>query len=427
MHSRKLLIGILQFAPAILVLLCGEGARADAVPNGWAQLHLVASHGTEKETLRLLSTVHDVNGPVDNREQLGKAYEARERALHVLREGRKIVLRPVRNERETNSEYTARLRMWEESDMDWIEWRDKRAAAGTYLQILGRFNLAILQNTLWRTILLQRDYERCRSSEEVENSCDERREKSIVDVMPEQFNLTLPMASSTDADVYTPYLTLLAEAQLALYSACVKHKDEQTNCAHKIPPVVGTWENIHAIDTTLLSSPTPTGVLDMVLAENMIREATRDDDATPLALAAGGGKFKNVRTLLGRSANPQTRASDGTTPLHRAAEVDDQFSVRYLLAFGAEIEAQNNRGYTALHVAAAHQAYQSAHALLNYGANANAETDIGETPLWLSVLWEEKGEEMRELLEEYGGKCGSLCEKAFLEPEFERRLVLPGR
>ncbi|WP_257264132.1 ankyrin repeat domain-containing protein [Endozoicomonas sp. ONNA2] len=77
----------------------------------------------------------------------------------------------------------------------------------------------------------------------------------------------------------------------------------------------------------------------------------RDDGATPLARAAGAGRYHTVETLLAYGANPNIPDICRYTPLHRAAACGYNAIVETLLNNGADPNLREFSGQTALQCA----------------------------------------------------------------------------
>lgn len=140
--------------------------------------------------------------------------------------------------------------------------------------------------------------------------------------------------------------------------------------------------------------------------------------ATPLWLAAAGGRGETVRWLLqaGGDITPRNaafgtaldvaslrggaevagllieagcdvRATDvlGTTPLHRAAEGGSAAVAALLLEHGADVNATTRIGTTPLHIAATEGHTEVADVLLAAGAGTDARNEINRTPLACAV------------------------------------------
>lgn len=129
--------------------------------------------------------------------------------------------------------------------------------------------------------------------------------------------------------------------------------------------------------------------------------AAQDQGPTePLCRAALNGDIAQVRSLLGKGADPNVRDEDGETPLIRAASLrgrvgsrednaphSDPLSViRLLLDKGAEVDARDRQGRTALLAAMEGSASEYrvfggdlaiAKLLIERGANVNAQDNEG--------------------------------------------------
>jgi ankyrin repeat protein len=101
----------------------------------------------------------------------------------------------------------------------------------------------------------------------------------------------------------------------------------------------------------------------------------------PLLDAARRGDIAQVRTLLGRNTDANTRSMDGGTALHLAVEREDAAMVDLLLRSGANAKAANRYGITPLYIAAINSNGAIIEKLLNAGADANTTMPDGETVL----------------------------------------------
>ena len=101
----------------------------------------------------------------------------------------------------------------------------------------------------------------------------------------------------------------------------------------------------------------------------------------PLVEAARRGDIAQVRTLLGRNADANSRSVDGGTALHIAVQRDDVPMVDLLLRSGATAGAANRYGVTPLYVAALNGNVAIIERLLTAGADPNTAMAEGETVL----------------------------------------------
>ena len=108
---------------------------------------------------------------------------------------------------------------------------------------------------------------------------------------------------------------------------------------------------------------------------------------TPLQVAAYGGAFDVVMTLLGQGADVHMRDSIGHTSLHQAAYGNAEEIVVALLEHGANVDARNDAGWTPLHGAAYLNAVGALVELLERGADIHATDDRGNTPLFRAYLF----------------------------------------
>jgi ankyrin repeat protein len=106
----------------------------------------------------------------------------------------------------------------------------------------------------------------------------------------------------------------------------------------------------------------------------------------PLAAAAMRDDLAEVRTLLGRGADPNAAQGDGMTALHWAAERGQADIAAALLTAGARPSATTRLGaYTPLHLAARRGHDAVALRLVAAGADVSAVASTGVTPLHLAA------------------------------------------
>ena len=127
----------------------------------------------------------------------------------------------------------------------------------------------------------------------------------------------------------------------------------------------------HKQDTALLrASLGKPAVMQILLEQGANVEARRDDDATPLFVAAEHGHTKIVKRLLNSGADIECTAHNFKyTPLLIAAIRGQATTIELLLNKGANIEASNTGGLTALQEAAKHHRTKIVSMLLLRGAN----------------------------------------------------------
>ena len=108
------------------------------------------------------------------------------------------------------------------------------------------------------------------------------------------------------------------------------------------------------------------------------------------------GDINDVKLLLGKGADINTKDNDGWTALHYATRHQTTEMAQLLLDRGADINAKDNDGWTALHCAAVYKNTEMVQLLLDKGADVNAKTDIGKDAL--NYARENKNQEMEQLL-----------------------------
>ncbi|CAM9355815.1 unnamed protein product, partial [Scytosiphon promiscuus] len=160
------------------------------------------------------------------------------------------------------------------------------------------------------------------------------------------------------------------------------------------PPAAARGSRRHAEDRTW-AGRTPlhraalrghTEVVLRLLAHGVTPDPADFRGATPLHLAACGGRWGAARELVRRGgASVTLTTADRDTVLHAAAwsaasAGSAERGVRLLLESGAEVDARNWLGSTALHLAAAAADHDSVRLLLAAGANPSAVNSCGLSP-----------------------------------------------
>jgi len=100
--------------------------------------------------------------------------------------------------------------------------------------------------------------------------------------------------------------------------------------------------------------------------------------------AARAGDANQVRALVEKKVDVNTRASDGATALHWAVNRDDLKMVDMLLAAGAKVDVTNDFGTTPLSLACENGSAAMTEKLLKAGAKPNVANPGGETPLMIA-------------------------------------------
>jgi ankyrin repeat protein len=123
-----------------------------------------------------------------------------------------------------------------------------------------------------------------------------------------------------------------------------------------------------------------------LLLENQanVNIQTRDEDWTPLHLAARAGEVDICRLLLQYGANVGSKVRDGWTPLHLASRNGHLYIVQDLLVHGADPNDQNKDLWTSLHDSALNAGpfkFEIVQLLVRHGAALDKTNADHETPL----------------------------------------------
>jgi ankyrin repeat protein len=135
-----------------------------------------------------------------------------------------------------------------------------------------------------------------------------------------------------------------------------------------------------------------TEILDVILETGDFDINGRDEEgktALYYAMLDKNVETEAVRYLLGKGADPTTRANNGFTPFHMAAAFSRESDILDLfLATNKkfDIDFRNQSGRTALHMAAMESNSATAEFLLVKGANPNVTDEDGATPLHVAAL-----------------------------------------
>ena len=111
----------------------------------------------------------------------------------------------------------------------------------------------------------------------------------------------------------------------------------------------------------------------------------KDEQTTPLHLAAKRGAASMVSLLLEKNADVNSRDSCRRTPLFRAVESGYEKTARVLLDKGADANIRNKSTNSPLHQALKRGYNSIARLLLDKGADANLRDGFGSFPLTLAI------------------------------------------
>ena len=104
-----------------------------------------------------------------------------------------------------------------------------------------------------------------------------------------------------------------------------------------------------------------------------------EDSAEALRQATGRGNVAEVKSLIARGADLDTRDTTGKTALFNALRSREV--VELLLMHGADINVQDRWGFTPLHTALRSRAFDAARLLIDRGAQVRTRSYDEETPL----------------------------------------------
>ena len=159
-----------------------------------------------------------------------------------------------------------------------------------------------------------------------------------------------------------------------------------------------SWEIIFAAQKKRTAKPQP-----------QKSQAKREsDDVFMLMNYVAVNNIKEVKTLLDKGVDVNSKARGGMTPLMLAASVGDRMGIiDLLLAKGAEVNAKSESAMTPLMFAVG---VEEAKLLLEKGAEVNAKNDEGQTTL-IRAVEGYKGEEFINLLLDHGADVNAKDKK----------------
>jgi ankyrin repeat protein len=158
-----------------------------------------------------------------------------------------------------------------------------------------------------------------------------------------------------------------------------------------------------------------TEAVKQAVANGVDVNAKNNDGCTALFIAANRRNKEVVELLISEGADVSVKTTVGRfTPLH---EVRSKEIAELLINNGADVNAKNGNGWTPLHSAALDSYRNIIELLIEHGADVNAKNSNGGTPLdaaiqrkmnWtrIDAAFEEKMNEVADLLRKYGGKYG---------------------
>ena len=109
-------------------------------------------------------------------------------------------------------------------------------------------------------------------------------------------------------------------------------------------------------------------------------------DAAPgaslhLHQAASKGDIDEIKSLIARGADINTKDKEGRTPLHTAARSCQKELVQLMLAKGADVNTKDKRGWRPLDEAVTGGHKEVVELLIEAGADVNVQSEAGYTPL----------------------------------------------
>ena len=127
-------------------------------------------------------------------------------------------------------------------------------------------------------------------------------------------------------------------------------------------------------------------VVQMLLKRQPGLEAQDCNDATPLLLAVGKGKNRDIaRALLQAGANPNVMNVSKDTPLCLALHGEHPETLVDLLQHGADVNTTSSGGDTALQRAIRSKKIKHVIVLLEHSADVSIPDEDGDTPLYSAV------------------------------------------
>jgi len=100
--------------------------------------------------------------------------------------------------------------------------------------------------------------------------------------------------------------------------------------------------------------------------------------------AVEADNFEQVRALVIKGADIDTRGFHGETPLIKSMMCEDPRICRFLLEAGADLTLATQNGYAPLSFAALQNNFEYVRTLLQHGAPINHKTRDGWTPLLIA-------------------------------------------
>ena len=193
--------------------------------------------------------------------------------------------------------------------------------------------------------------------------------------------------------------------------------------------LVENGANIHAQDDAALRLSSEDGHFEVenflltnatnltrVVADIRNRQARRQDTTSNVNLnkelitsSENGDNLENIRRLIQKGADVNTKDENGETPLLWANVYGKLDVVKFLVESGANVNAKNNKGNTPLMSSSRHGHLEVVKYLVSKGADVNAKDTSGHTALWWSI--EEYRDEIEEFLSRQLAKVSTSVEE----------------
>ena len=125
-------------------------------------------------------------------------------------------------------------------------------------------------------------------------------------------------------------------------------------------------------------------MVELLLENSALVDATDDEGMTALAYAVRRGYLPHAKCLLDHNADINLAEEEGNSPLHHAVEGEREDMVELLLSLEPALNNQNSSGLTPLHIS--YPDVKIASLLLEKGARSDLRSGQGLTPLMDAAL-----------------------------------------